>query len=72
MDNYTKEQQANITERLAKAEVALKELHLYPAAVVQKVNKGNDEFVDKVICYLQDNLYTPTLSPINKNDISKA
>lgn len=63
MEDYTRAQQEDIKERLAKAEIALKELHLFPSAVVQKVNQGDDIFVDKVICYLQDSKYMPVKSP---------
>ena len=63
MENYTEEQKKDIEERLKKAEVVLKELQLFPSAVVQKINQGEDIFVDKIICYLQDSKFTPTKSP---------
>ena len=63
MENYTKEQEEDIKLRLVKAEIALKELQLFPSAVVQKVNQGEDIFVDKIICYLQDSKFTPKKSP---------
>jgi len=64
MENYTKEQQEDIKLRVEKATKLLKELQLYPSAVVQKVNQGDDIFVDKIICFLQDSKYTPTISPL--------
>lgn len=63
-DQYTDEQRKDIEARVKKAQEALKELHLQPAAQVYKVNMGDDTFGDKVISYLQDTKYTPTLSPI--------
>lgn len=68
---FTKAQEDDITKRVAKATLYLKGLELFPSAVVKKENIGNDIFVDKVICYLQDSKYTPTRSPIQPNDITK-
>lgn len=63
---YTKPQEEDIKKRVAQAEIYLKGLNLFPSAVVQKINQGDDIFVDKIICYLQDSKYTPTISPIQK------
>lgn len=70
MQKYNDDQIADITEREAKAIAFLKELQLTPAATVQKINKGNDEFVDKVVPYLQDVKYSPIETPYvdNKKD----
>lgn len=70
MANYTAEQIKDITEREAKALAFLKEQQLTPSAVVQKINIGDDVFVDKVVPYLQDIKYAPTPSPIQKVDLS--
>ncbi len=56
--NYSEEQIKDIKEREEKALAALKELELTPAAIVSKLNNGNDTFVDKVQCYLQDTKYS--------------
>ena len=56
---YTQEQQVEITERVKKAQDFLKELQLFPSAVVRKVNLGNDVFGDQVISYLADAKYLP-------------
>lgn len=61
MQNYSEEEIKDIKERVEKAETMLKELQLFPSAVVQKVKVGaenEDVFADKVICYLQDSKYT--------------
>ena len=63
-DQYTKEQQKDIEDRVAKAQEALKELQLQPAAQIYKINMGDDVFGDRLIPYLQDLKYSPTLSPI--------
>lgn len=55
---YTKEQKEDINERVEKATKALKDLQLFPSAVVQKINQGEDIFVDKIICYLADSKYS--------------
>ncbi len=68
MEKYTEEQIKDVEEREAKALAFLKELQLTPAAVVQKTNIGNDIFVDKVVCYLQDIKYQPT--KIDKKDVA--
>lgn len=60
--NYTKEEEEDIKQRVGKATELLKELQLFPSAIVQKVNQGDDIFVDKIICYLQDNKYLPAQS----------
>lgn len=60
MQNYTEEQMKDIKERVSKAEEMLKELQLYPSAIVQKVKVGKEEddiFGDKIICYLQDSKF---------------
>ncbi len=57
MVNYTEEQKNDIQEREKKALEILKELQLTPAVAVQKVNIGNDVFVDKLIPFLQDSKY---------------
>lgn len=66
--SFSEEQIKDIQEREAKGLQALKELELTPAAVLQKLNVGNDVFADKVIPYLQDTKYAtkpePVLSPI--------
>lgn len=54
---YSPEEEKDIQERVEKATKILKELDLFPSALVQKLNQGNDIFVDKIICYLQDNKY---------------
>lgn len=54
---YNEKQRVEIKERVEKARVLLKELKLSPAAQVSKENLGNDQFVDKVVCYLQDTRY---------------
>ncbi len=56
--NYTEAQKEEILSRVKKALAILKGMELTPAATVQKVNIGNDEFVDKVVPYLQDFRYT--------------
>ena len=62
-NSFTEEQKKDIEERLKKAEVTLKELQLFPSAVVQKINLGDDTFADKVICYLADSKFMPKKSP---------
>jgi len=57
MNEYTKEQQAEITERVDKAKKMLEELQLQPMAQVQAINVGDDIFAQKVIVYLQDVKY---------------
>ena len=54
MAQYTEEQVKDVEGREAKALEMLKELELTPAAFCQKTNIGNDVFVDKITCYLQD------------------
>lgn len=53
----TPEEIKDIQEREKLALEHLKANSLTPAALVQKVNIGNDTFVDKVICFLQDTKY---------------
>lgn len=60
---YTKEQQEDIQERVAKAIVALKELELQPACMPQLQNTGDDIFGIKLIPFLQDLKYAPVPSP---------
>lgn len=66
--DYTKEMMADITEREKKGLEALKELKLTPAASVQKVNLGDDNFGDKVTPYLRDTKYSST--NIEKKDVA--
>lgn len=56
--NYSEEQIKDIQEREAKGLQALKDLELSPAAVVSKVNIGDDKFADRVQCYLADTKYS--------------
>lgn len=70
-DLYTKEQKDDISERVEKAKTLLKDLQLYPSAVVQKVNLGEDTFADKVICYLADTKFTPTKSPLQPDELNQ-
>ncbi len=64
-DQYTKEQQDDINERVAKAVETLKELQLQPGCMPQMVNTGNDVFAIKLYPYLQDLKFTPAVpSPI--------
>ena len=56
---FTQEQQKDITERVEKAQAFLKELELFPSAIIRKVNLGNDVFGDQVISYLADAKYLP-------------
>lgn len=58
MNNYTPDQIEDITQREQQGLDALKALGLTPAAIMQKVNMGNDVFADKVLPYLQDTKYT--------------
>lgn len=67
-EQYTKEQQKDIEERVVKGLATLKDLGLFPSAIVQKVNIGDNMFADKVICYLQDSKFTPVTSPIQDVD----
>lgn len=63
-NDYTPVQQADIESRVEKAKIALKELRLRPAVIIQPVNVGNDVFVMKPIPYLADEKYTSTISPL--------
>lgn len=68
MQDYTKEEREDIESRVKKAEEILKELQLFPSAVVQKVKvgkEGQDIFGDQVICFLADSKYIkePIKSP---------
>lgn len=54
----TEEQIKDITEREKKALEYLKENGLTPAAVIQKINLGDNTFADKIIAYLQDVRYS--------------
>lgn len=58
MEKYTKEQIEDITTREAKGLKLLQELNLSPAAILYKINIGDDRFVDKVQPYLKDTKYT--------------
>ena len=69
--NYTEEQKKDIIERVNKANKVLKDLQLFPSAIVQKVkisDNNEDVFADKVICFLADSKYQPIDSPYTKND----
>lgn len=57
--NYSEEQKKDIEERVAKANETLKELNLFPSAVVQKVKISDKEdvFADQIICFLADSKY---------------
>ena len=57
MEKYSKDEVKDIQDREKKALKMLAELELTPAAQVYKQNIGNDVFVDKVTCYLQDIRY---------------
>jgi hypothetical protein len=67
---YTPEQIVDVKEREAKALEMLKSLQLTPAAVISKVNLGDDTFGDKLQCYLRDLKYSdqPSTNPeVNPN-----
>ena len=68
MDKYTKEEIADITDREKKCLKFLKEMDMTPGAQVYKQNIGNDVFVDKVTCYLQDTRYDKTHKKSPKED----
>lgn len=59
MQDYTEEQKKDIEERVLKANEALKELNLFPSAIVQKVkiSEKEDIFADQIICFLADSKY---------------
>ncbi len=61
--------QKDILERTQKAKKALEDLQLRPSSSVSAVNTGDDVFALKVISYLQDTKFTPTVSPIQKKDV---
>ena len=71
MNKYTPEQIKDIEEREKKALEALKSLELTPAAVLSKMNVGDDMFVDKVTPYLRDTKYAekPPVA-IDKKDVA--
>lgn len=54
---YTQEMKDEILSRTEKAKNYLEELQLEPAAIVSKVNVGNDIFADAVQPYLRDLKY---------------
>lgn len=64
----TEEQIKDIQEREKKALEYLKELQLTPAAIMQKINIGNDLFADKTIPYLQDIKYSGKETGVPSND----
>ncbi len=68
-NNYTEEQVKDIEAREKEALEHLKRLHLTPACQVVKQNMGNDVFGDKLYPYLADTLYTPQVSPIQKDEV---
>ncbi len=70
--DYTEEQKKDIEARVAKAQLALKELQLQPGCWVVPRNVGDDTFALKTIAFLQDTKYTGMESPITKNDLEKA
>ncbi len=61
-NNYSLEQIKDIQEREVKGLQALKDLQLSPAAVISKVNIGNDILADKVQPYLRDTKYDAKIS----------
>lgn len=63
-EDFTKEQLKDIAERVDKARTVLTELYLRPSASVSIESMGNDVFATKVMPYLHDTKYEPTLSPI--------
>ncbi len=67
---YTEEQVKDIQEREKKGLELLKDLQLNPSASVQKVNMGNDMFVDKVTPFLADTKYTPVPS-VTSDEVKK-
>lgn len=70
-DHYTPEQVKEVQEREKKALEYLKENHLTPAAIVEKINIGKDMFVDRVRCFLNDTKYAAKESPIKKDELAK-
>lgn len=58
--NYTQEQRDEISERVKKAGAYLEELELGLSAQIAYHNNGNDNFVTKVVPYLQDLKYSKT------------
>lgn len=60
---YTEEMKKDIQEREAKALDYLKSLDLTPAAILNKVNLGQDVFADKVTPFLQDTKYAKKDQP---------
>lgn len=60
MEKYSKEEIKDIKDREKKCLEFLKEMDMTSAAQVYKQNIGNDVFVDKVTCYLQDIRYDKT------------
>lgn len=68
-NEYTEEQKKDITDRVEKARVALKDLHLQPACMPNMQNMGDDVFGIKLIPYLQDTLYMPKKSPIQPENL---
>lgn len=63
-DEYTEEQRRDIEARTEKAKTILAELKLRPACMPQLVNLGDDVFATKLFSYLQDEKFSPTISPI--------
>lgn len=61
--NYSPEEVKDIETRTEKAFALLKELELFPSAILQQVNIGDDTFATKVICYLADAKFKPKESP---------
>lgn len=67
MEKYSKDEIKDIQDREKKGLKALKDLDLTPAAQVYKQNIGNDMFVDKVTCYLQDIRYDKSPKETNES-----
>ncbi len=56
--DYTPEQIADYTEREQKGMELLKELNLFPAALVTKDKVGTNLFADRVTCFLGDTKFS--------------
>lgn len=60
---YTPEQIEDVKKREVMGIQALKDLELTPAAILNKVNLGEDVFADKVTPFLQDTKYAKKDEP---------
>jgi hypothetical protein len=67
--DFTEEQLKDIAERIDKARTMLSELQLRPSASVSVENIGDDVFATKVVPYLHDTKFAPTISPIQKDEV---